>query len=129
MRSVILTVLSLGARSCHARRSRRMLKPSALVVKAPRGVTTISQGLCLRARAADTILSQMRQDGSDLFFAARSEAVVAPPPTLMRLSESRMPCVGIGARLALMVRELTPSQEISDDSRPYSILGQRFMTP
>src|SRR5260363_427520 len=73
----------------------------------------------------DTILSQMRQVGSLLSFAARSAADVAPPPTLVRFSDSRMPCVGIGARLALMVRELTPIQEISDDSRPYSILGQR----
>ena len=26
------------------------------------------------------------------------------------------------------MRELTPIQEISDDSRPYSIFGQRFIT-
>ena len=39
-----------------------------------------------------------------------------------------MPCVGIGARFELSVRELTPIQEISDDSRPYSIFGQRFIT-
>ena len=39
-----------------------------------------------------------------------------------------MPWVGIGARLELMVRELTPIQEISEDSRPYSIFGQRFIT-
>ena len=26
------------------------------------------------------------------------------------------------------MRELTPIQDISDDSRPYSILGQRFIT-
>src|SRR5215470_3939699 len=69
-----------------------------------------------------------RHDGSLLFFAARSEAAVEPPPTLVRFSESRMPWVGIGARLALMVRELTPIQEISDDRRPHSILGQRFIT-
>src|SRR6516162_8926865 len=77
---------------------------------------------------ARTILRHPRHEGSLLFFAARSEAAVAPPPTLVRFSESRMPCVGIGARLALMVRELTPIQEISDDRRPYSIFGQRFMT-
>src|SRR6516164_10509556 len=69
-----------------------------------------------------------RHDGSLLFFAARSEAAVEPPPTLVRFSESRMPWVGIGARLALMVRELTPIHEISDDRRPYSIFGQRFIT-
>ena len=34
----------------------------------------------------------------------------------------------LGARFALSVRELTPIHEISEDSRPYSILGQRFMT-
>src|SRR6266404_8683404 len=39
-----------------------------------------------------------------------------------------MPWVGIGARLELSVRELTPIHEISEDSRPYSIFGQRFMT-
>ena len=39
-----------------------------------------------------------------------------------------MPCVGAGARLELSVRELTPIQEISEDRRPYSILGQRFIT-
>jgi hypothetical protein len=38
-----------------------------------------------------------------------------------------MPRVGIGARFELSVRELTPIQEISDDSRPYSIFGQRFI--
>src|SRR5215813_9129382 len=32
------------------------------------------------------------------------------------------------AFLAVMVRELTPIQEISDDRRPYSILGQRSIT-
>ena len=46
----------------------------------------------------------------------------------LRFSDSRMPCVGIGARLELSVRELTPIQEISEDSRPYSIFGQRFIT-
>src|ERR1700745_1766694 len=74
------------------------------------------------------IVLQLRQDASLRFFAARSAAVGDPPPTLMRLRESRMPCVGSGARLALMVRELTPIHEISDDNRPYSIFGQRFIT-
>src|SRR6201984_2878548 len=105
-----------------------MLKPRASIVKAGRQVATNSQRLCWPREAADMILSQLRQDCSFLFFAARSEAAVVPPPTLVRLSESRMPCVGIGARLALMVRELTPIQEISDDSRPYSSFGQRFIT-
>ncbi len=59
------------------------------------------------------------QGTSVLFFAARSAASVVPPPKLARPSESRMPWVGIGARLALSVRELTPIQEISEDSRPY----------
>src|SRR5216683_2329599 len=43
---------------------------------------------------------------------------------LVRIIDNR----GIGARFALSVRELTPIHEISEDSRPYSILGQRFMT-
>src|ERR1700676_697449 len=63
-----------------------------------------------------------------LFFAARSDAAVSPPLRLIRFSESRMPWVGIGARFELSVRELTPIQEISEDSRPYSIFGQRFIT-
>src|SRR6266436_2616043 len=73
-------------------------------------------------------VSQMRYESSLLFLAARSDAAVSPPPTLVRFSDSRMPWVGTGARFALSVRELTPIQEISDDSRPYSIFGQRFMT-
>src|ERR1700759_1612565 len=73
-------------------------------------------------------VSQPRQVRSVLFFAARSDAAVEPPPRLVRPSDSRMPCVGIGARLELRVRELTPIHEISDDSRPYSIFGQRFIT-
>src|SRR5260370_41477573 len=70
----------------------------------------------------------LRHTPSALSLAARSEASVSPPPRLMRLSDSRMPLVGIGARFELSVRELTPIQEISDDSRPYSIFGQRFIT-
>src|ERR1700710_644545 len=69
-----------------------------------------------------------RHTPSALSLAARSDAAVSPPPTLVRLSDSRMPLVGIGARFELSVREFTPIQEISDDSRPYSIFGQRFMT-
>lgn len=46
---------------------------------------------------------------------------------LPRFSDSRIPIVGTGPRLELRVRELTPIQPISDDSRPYSIFGQRFM--
>lgn len=58
--------------------------------------------------------SQLRQEVSVLFFAARDQAVVSPPPTLMRFSDNRMPCVGIGARFELSVLELTPIQEISE---------------
>src|SRR6202042_2224921 len=79
-------------------------------------------------RFAGTIVSQWRHETPFLFFAARSDAAVSPPPTLIRFSESRMPWVGTGARFELSVRELTPIHEISDDSRPYSILGQRFIT-
>src|SRR6185437_11555246 len=82
----------------------------------------------LSGRFAGTIVSQHRHEASFLFFAARSDAAVSPPPTLVRFSESRMPWVGTGARFELSVRELTPIQEISDESRPYSILGQRFTT-
>src|SRR3954470_22439218 len=74
------------------------------------------------------ITSRQRHVASFLFFAARSEAAVSPPPRLVRFSDSRIPCVGIGAGFELSVRELTPIHEISDDSRPYSIFGQRFIT-
>src|SRR5882757_5050191 len=73
-------------------------------------------------------MSHSPQAKSVLFFTARSDAAVSPPPTLVRFNESRMPWVGIGARFELSVRELTPIQEISEDRRPYSIFGQRFMT-
>src|SRR5262249_13562282 len=79
-------------------------------------------------RGQNDLVSQSRQVSSVLSLVARSEADVEPPPTLTRLSDSRMPCVGIGARLELSVRELTPIQAISDDRRPYSIFGQRFIT-
>src|SRR4029077_174299 len=68
------------------------------------------------------------QERSFRSFAARSDAAVWPPLTLMRFRESRMPWVGSGARFELSVREFTPIQEISEDSRPYSIFGQRFIT-
>src|ERR1700743_3191971 len=81
-----------------------------------------------RGRFAETIVSLWRHEASFLFFAARSDAAVAPPLTLIRFSDSRIPWVGIGARFELSVRELTPIHEISDDKRPYSIFGQRFIT-
>src|SRR5580704_5736274 len=87
-----------------------------------------SEWSCLVSRVFGTIVSQLRHESSFLFFAARSDAAVSPPPRLDRFSESRMPWVGTGARFELSVRELTPIQEISEDSRPYSIFGQRFMT-
>jgi hypothetical protein len=82
----------------------------------------------LRGTVSQKNLSHWCQERSVLFFDARSDASVVPPLTLLRPSESRMPWVGIGARLELKVREFTPIQEISDESRPYSILGQRFIT-
>src|SRR5436305_3386985 len=83
---------------------------------------------CFRRPVGSTIVSQLRQESPRLFLAARSDAAVSPPPTLLRSSDSRMPCVGSGARLELSVRELTPIHEISDDNRPYSIFGPRFIT-
>src|SRR3981081_4885136 len=60
---------------------------------------------------------------------ARSAPGVAPPAVVVRLSDMRwMPRPEICALLDVSVRELTPIQEISDDSRPYSIFGQRFIT-
>ena len=52
-----------------------------------------------------------------------------PPPNDCRSSDSRCtPFTGAGARFELSVREFTPIQEISEDSLPYSIFGQRFIT-
>src|SRR3954464_5398088 len=46
-----------------------------------------------------------------------------------RLSDIRCtPLPRRGALFELNVRELTPIQPISEDSRPYSIFGQRFIT-
>src|SRR5262249_59875622 len=84
--------------------------------------------MCWSRRPFGVFVLRQSQESSVLFFATRSAAVVAPPPTLVRFSDSRMPWVGIGARLDEMVRELTPIHEISDDRRPHSILGQRFIT-
>src|ERR1700716_3112357 len=105
-----------------------MLMAEASAVKPDRGRSRLRNGRASLCRVLETIVSHSRQVGSFLFFAARSEALVWPPPTLIRFSESRMPWVGTGARFELSVRELTPIQDISEDSRPYSILGQRFMT-
>src|SRR5262245_40653328 len=66
-------------------------------------------------RGGDDCSPQSRQPSSVLLLATRSEAEVEPPLTLTRLSDSRMPWVGIGARLELSVRELTPIQAISED--------------
>jgi hypothetical protein len=60
---------------------------------------------------------------------ARCAAGVAPPAVVGRSSAKRwIPPPRILARLEVSVRVFTPIQAISDDSRPYSILGQRFIT-
>src|SRR5262245_38120586 len=56
-------------------------------------------------------------------------ASVAPPASVTRLSAMRwMPRPNSCAFLAVMVRVLTPIHAISDDRRPYSSFGQRFIT-
>src|SRR6185436_216863 len=61
--------------------------------------------------------------------AARSAASVVPPDIVERFKDMRCtPLPNSGARLELSVRELTPIHPISDDSGPYSIFGQRFIT-
>src|SRR5215467_13259599 len=56
-------------------------------------------------------------------------AAVAPPAVVVRLSDMRwMPRPDTCAFFDVSVRELTPIHEISDDRRPYSIFGQRFIT-
>src|ERR1700676_1034014 len=100
-----------------------MLMAVATVVKAARGASlVVGNGRASPCRTLRTIVSHLRHESSLLFFAARSDALVSPPLTLIRFKESRMPSVGIGARFELSVREFTPIHEISEDSRPYSIL-------
>ena len=54
----------------------------------------------------------------------------SPPLSVERLSDMRwMPRPESCARFEERVRELTPIQPISEDSRPYSIFGQRFTRP
>src|SRR4051794_39396277 len=105
-----------------------MLMAGRVGVKTATGLSIVRNSPASRCRDSETNVSQMRHAGSFLLLAARSDASVAPPPTLDRFSDRRMPSVGIGARFELSVRELTPIQEISEDSRPYSIFGQRFIT-
>src|SRR6195256_3282247 len=100
----------------------------AFAVKAARCSLVAGNGRASIGHVLERIVSHLRHARSVLIFAARSDAAVSPPPTLIRFNDSRMPWVGIGARLELSVRELTPIHEISDDNRPYSIFGQRFMT-
>src|SRR5581483_4394064 len=93
--------------------------------------------LCLprRRRKYDmSVVAHHPADGS-LFIscscacAARSLLSIEPPAIVSRLSDMRCtPLPASGARLELSVREFTPIHEISDDSRPYSIFGQRFIT-
>src|SRR3954454_3843418 len=112
------TVVGSAPLRASASSLRRTFATTLGAVKAADGNRPDLKCVAVSRYGPDTILSQMRQDGSLLSFAARSAAAVVPPPTLVRFNDSRMPWVGIGARLALMVRELTPIQEISDDSRP-----------
>src|SRR3984957_4998933 len=116
--------VSFAIRSTRRGQSRQQRPPSSRSDVS----AAIGNGRASIGRVFETIVSHLRYAGSLLFFAARSDALVSPPPRLIRFNESRMPWVGIGARLELSVRELTPIQEISEDSRPYSIFGQRFMT-
>src|ERR1700735_5220250 len=57
----------------------------------------------------------------------RSLADVSPPGAEGR-SERRWRPPVLAAFLALIVRVLTPIQAISEERRPYSIFGQRFIT-
>ena len=50
------------------------------------------------------------------------------PPRRDRAPCAGRPCRRSCARFEESVRELTPIQAISEDSRPYSIFGQRFIT-
>src|SRR4051794_4448620 len=105
-----------------------MLMAAASAVKAAPCFSCVLEGFRCSFSRSGADGPHRAHVSSLLFFAARSEAVVSPPPTLMRFNERRMPRVGIGARFELNVRELTPIHEISEDRRPYSIFGQRFMT-
>src|SRR5262245_505768 len=79
-------------------------------------------------RAGQATRSSLRQRPSRSL-KARSAAAVAPPEEVVRSSDMRwMPRPASGAFFDDRVRELTPSHEISEDRRPYSIFGQRFIT-
>src|ERR1700754_3995700 len=83
------------------------------------------------AQAFTQVHNTMRQDfvPGVVSCAARSAASVKPPDIVGRFSDMRCtPLPKSGARLELSVREFTPIHPISDDKRPYSILGQRFIT-
>src|SRR5437763_13700979 len=105
-----------------------MLMAAASAVKAAPCFSCVFESVPLLFSRSGADGPRRAHVSSLLFFAARSEAVVSAPPTLMRFNERRMPRVGIGARFELKVRELTPIHEISQDRRPYAIFGQRFMT-
>src|SRR5665809_155580 len=70
------------------------------------------------ASAHETITEQ--QNGAGAAPQGQSEA--------SRSTRCCRPLVPSIARLLLILRELTPAQPSSPESRPYSILGQRFIT-
>ena len=82
---------------------------AATGVKAGRGAGPGSKQSGFAFERSRNNRSYLRHEGSLLFFAARSDAAVSPPLTLVRFNESRMPWVGTGARFELRVRELRPS--------------------
>src|SRR5262249_25574661 len=99
-------------------------------------VTAVSRHICRvgvyrtpSARQAAERVAQRRARQRSSSRNARSAAGVAPPAVVIRSRDMRwMPRPEMCARFDERVRELTPNQEISDDSRPYSIFGQRFIT-
>src|ERR1700675_3982830 len=72
----------------------------------------------------------VRLDGRDV----KALSVTKVSQLLLSLSDAEprrircTPVPRICARFEESVREFTPIHEISDDRRPYSILGQRFIT-
>src|SRR6185312_14799868 len=79
---------------------------------------------CRQGDAASVPANGCLGDGKLSRYRRRTQPLPSSRPRLIRCT----PLPKVCARFDDSVRELTPIQEISEDSRPYSIFGQRFIT-
>src|SRR6476659_1031176 len=86
----------LGPVLLHFEIAAGMLMVAASAVKAARRISRCLVRSCLGLLRSQNNRWYPRYVSLFLFFAARSEALVAPPLTLIRFNESRMPSAGIG---------------------------------